>query len=409
VCLEEASARARAAAGADDAALADLTEGLAAARAAGDRRLEMLALRYLGGDFSATRGLPAATSYLESGLRIAISLGDRASEADLLARLAVLAENRLRLDAAVEYGRRAVAAGRASADERALAVGLDGLKGACLNVGDAQGLMVVLAELKPLLRRLGDLTRLQWAEFESAFPFIASADWDQAVAAMQTAIEVNRRGGHPSHAGVYTMYLGWLARLRGHDDEALTLGRQAVELTEQHEHLWVEASGCAMLGTTLLLTGDHAGAIELLERGLAVAEAGGAEANLLRCAAPLAEATGSPAILADADRLLEQASIPAGGAWVYGEDACLSLARAWLGRGNPERAQTVLAPLLAVAERVPWIATLAATLVVDGRALLLMGKDDQARAYLLRAEQLAGEHGLPHVLHEARLALPTLR
>jgi DNA-binding SARP family transcriptional activator len=402
-------ARARDAAGANDAALADLAEGLATARAAGDRRLEMLALRYLGGDFSATRGLPTATSYLETGLRIAMSLGDRASEADLLARLAVLAELRLRLDAALEYGRRAVAAGRASADERALAAGLDGLKGACLNVGDAQGLTAVLAELKPLLRRLGDLTRLQWAEFESAFLFIASADWDKAIATIETAIEVNRRGGHPSHAAVYTMHLGWLARLRGHDDEALTLGRQAVELTEQHKHLWVEAGGCAMLGTTLLLTGDRAGAIELLERGLAAAQAGGGEANLLRCAAPLAEATGSAAVLADADRLLEQASIPADGAWVFGEDAYLSLARAWLGRGDPERARAVLAPLLAVAERVPWTATLAATLTVDGRALLAMGEDDQALAHLLQAEQLAREHGLPHVLHEARSAQRTLR
>jgi DNA-binding SARP family transcriptional activator len=397
-------ARAREVAGANDAALADLTEGLAAARAVGDRRLEMLALRYLGGDFSAARALPAARSYLETGLRIAMSLGDRASEADLLSRLAIIAGFRLRLDAALEYGRRAVTAGRASADEQALAAGLDGLKTACLHVGDAQGLAAVLAELKPLLRRQGDLTLLQWAEFESAFVFIAAADWDQAAAAMQTAIEVNRRSGYPSWAAGYPMYLGWLARLRGRDDEALALGRQAVKLTERHEHLWEEAAGCAVLGTTLLLTGDPAGAIELLERGLAAAEAGGAEANLLRCAAPLAEATGSPAVLADADRLLEQASIPAGGAWVYGEDAYLSLARAWLGHRNPERARTVLAPLLAVAERVPWIATLAATLAVDGRALLRMSADGQGRAHLLRAEQLAREHGLPHVLHEARSA-----
>ena len=402
-------ARARAAAGADDAALADLTEGLASARAAGDRRLEMLVLRYLGGDFSASRGLPVATSNLETGLRIAMSLGDRASEADLLARLAVIAVVRLRLDAALEYGRRAVAAGRASADEKALAAGLDGLKGACLHVGDVVGLAAVLAELTPLLRRLGDLTRLQWTEFESAFVFIAAADWDQAVATVQTAIEVNRRGGHPSWAAVYTMYLGWLARLRGRDDEALMLGRQALDLTEQHKHLWVEAAGCAMLGTTLLATGDRSGAIELLERGLVVGKAGGAESHLLRCAAPLAEATGSPAILADADRLLVQASIPADGAWVLGEDAYLSLARAWLEHGNPERARVVLAPLLTVAERVPWTPTLAATLAVDGRALLLMGADDQARSHLLRAEQLAREHGLPHVLHEARSAQRTLR
>jgi len=402
-------ARARQAAGANDAALVDLAEGLAAARAAGDRRLEMLALRQLGGDFPATRDLPTATSYVETGLRLALSLGDRASEADLLARLAIIAVWRLRLDAALEYGRRAVAAGRASGDEHALAAGLDGLKIACLNVGDAQGLAAVLAELKPLLRRQGDLYRLQWAEFESAFPFIASADWDNATAAMKTAIEVNRRGGYPSYAAWYTMYLGWLARLRGRDEEALALGRQALEMTERHEHLWGEATACALLGTTLQLSGDRTRAVDLFERGLATAETGGAEANLLRCAAPLAAATGSPDVLAYADRLLEQASIPADGAWLFGDDACASLARAWLGRGEPQRTRAILAPLIAVAERVPWKATLADALAVDGQALIRLGDSDKARAQLLRAENLAREHGLPHVLHEAMSARPALK
>jgi len=402
-------ARAKETVGASEAALADLREGLADACAVGDRRLEMLALRYLGGDFAAARDLPAATSYVETGLRIAQSLGDRASEADLLARLTIIAGFRLRLDAALDYGRRAAAAGRAAADDRALATGLDGLKIACLNVGDARGLAAVLDELKPLLRRLNDLVRLQWAEFESAFLFIASADWDQAIAAMQTAIQINRRGGYPTYASWYTMHLGWVARLRGRDEEALRLGRDALEAVGRHEHLWGEAGACALLGTTVLLTGDRTEAIELFERGLAAAQTGGGEASLLRCAAPLALATGSPVVLADADRLLEQASIPADGAWLFGDEACLALARAWLGRGEPERARAILAPLLAVADRVPWLATLAATLALDGLALIRLGQDQQARVQLRRAEHLAREHGLPHVLREARSSQRALR
>jgi tetratricopeptide (TPR) repeat protein len=164
-----------------------------------------------------------------------------------------------------------------------------------------------------------------------------------------------------------------------------------------------------MLGTTVLLTGDRTGAIKLFERGLAAAQTGGGEANLLRCAAPLALAAGSPAVLADADRLLEQASIPADGAWLFGDEACLALARAWLGRGEPERARAILAPLLAVADRVPWLATLAATLAVDGLALIRLGQDQRARAQLRRAEHLAREHGLPHVLREARSSQRALR
>ena len=336
-----------------------------------------------------------------------MSLGDRASEADLLARLAIMAGFRLRLDAALDYGRRATAAGRASADERALATGLDGLKIACLNVGDARGLAAVLDELKPLLRRLNDLVRLQWAEFESAFLFVASADWDQAAAAMQTAIEINRRGGYPHYASWYTAHLGWLARLRGRDDEALMLGRHALEQLGRHEHLWGEIAACATLGTTVLLTGDRTGAIDLFERGLAAAQTGGGEANLLRCAAPLALATGSPAVLAEADRLLEQASIPADGAWLFGDEACLALAGAWLGHGEPERARAILAPLLALADRVPWLATLAATLAVGRpRPASASGQGHQARGQLIGGPSAwPVSTGCPHVLREARSGL----
>ena len=69
----------------------------------------------------------------------------------------------------------------------------------------------------------------------------------------------------------------------------------------------------------------------------------------------------------------------------------------------------MLAPLLAVARRVPWIATLAAALAVDGRALVKLGDRETAASELRQAAQLAREHGLPHVLREARSARRGLR
>jgi tetratricopeptide (TPR) repeat protein len=89
---------------------------------------------------------------------------------------------------------------------------------------------------------------------------------------------------------------------------------------------------------------------------------------------------------------------------MLGYEAYLSLAQAWLGQGEPERARAVLAPLLAVAEREPWIPALAAALATDGRALIRLGHRDQARAELERAAGLAGRYGLAHVLREAREA-----
>jgi hypothetical protein len=69
----------------------------------------------------------------------------------------------------------------------------------------------------------------------------------------------------------------------------------------------------------------------------------------------------------------------------------------------------VLAPLLSVAEREPWIPALAAALAVDGRVLARLGQGEQAVAELEHAARLAGEHGLPHVLRDARAARELLR
>jgi DNA-binding SARP family transcriptional activator/tetratricopeptide (TPR) repeat protein len=402
--------RAYEAADAAAAAFADLTRGAADARAAGDRRLEMLALRELGGDVPVSQGLPISycASHLESGLRIATSLGDRASEAQMLSRLAIIAANRLRLDAALDYGLRAVAAGRAAADDQALAAGLDGLKLVYLSLGDTCGLAGVIAELDPLLRRLGDLFRLQWAGFEGGFLFVAAADLDQAAAAAQTAVELNRQAGYSRHAAWFVAHLGWFARLRGREQEAMALGRRAVALTEQHEHTWWQSSAQAMLGGTLLAAGDRDGAIGLFEHAMAAAQHAGMEAYLLRSAAPLAAATGSPTVLGQAAGLLENAAMPPGGAWVLGYEAYLSVAQAWLGHDDPERARAALAPLLATAEREPWTVALAEALVVDGRALARLGERGQARSHLERAARLAAEHGLPYVRRDARSALRLL-
>ena len=65
--------------------------------------------------------------------------------------------------------------------------------------------------------------------------------------------------------------------------------------------------------------------------------------------------------------------------------------------------------MLAVADREPWTAALAAALATDGRALIRLGRREQARAELDRAARLAGEHGLPHVLTDARAARRLLR
>jgi DNA-binding SARP family transcriptional activator/tetratricopeptide (TPR) repeat protein len=402
--------RAHHAAGEDAAALADFTAGADRARAARDRRQEMHAMRELGVDVPVAMGLSIAycESHLTAALRIAESLGDRASQAELLGRLAIVATNRLQLDVALDLGIRAVTAARAAADERALATGLDGLKIAYLCLGDAARFGEVLAELEPLVRRHGDLFRTQWAEFESAFLPFAAADWDEAEARIQAAILTNRRSGYPACVAWYTAHLSLLARLRGRYADAISIGRRALAIADQQGRSWWIAAAAATLGSALVLTGAQEEATGLLQRGLARAQRDGAEAYLLRCLAPLATVTGSLELLTEADGLLAQAASQVG-AWIPGYEAYLWVARAWLQRGEADRARSVIAPLLAVAQRAPWTPVLAETLTVDGKALAALGRPAEAGTALRQAAQLAAEHQMPQVRADAAAALRTLR
>jgi DNA-binding SARP family transcriptional activator/tetratricopeptide (TPR) repeat protein len=394
--------RAQETVGEQPAAFADLSEAVAGARAAGDSRLEMLVLRELGGDVPAALGQPV-TGYvanLERGLRIAESAGDRAAQASFLSRLAVLAVNQLRYDRALDYALRAMDVARATGDDQALAAGLDGLKTVRAGLGDVPGLRGVLDELGPVLRRSGDLYLLVWAEFESAYPFVAAADWAAAEKAIRAAVQLNDRTGYRHWASWYVAHLGWLARLRGRDEEALEHGRQAVDMSQRYPHEWLQAGTRAMLGSTLLAVGDRQAAVQVLEAGLEAASYAGMPAYLLHCLAPLAAATGSQEVLDQATAALDAATFPKGGAWVLGDESYLSIARAWLSKGEPDRARAVLAPLLAVVADVPWLPAYAAALAVDGQALRLLGQGEQARAAFGAARDIATRHGLPHVLRE---------
>ena len=340
----------------------DLRSAAQAAREAGDRRLEMAVLRQLGGDVPIALGIPPAecVTYLRGGLRRAATLGDRVAEADLRGRLAVLATNDLRFGEALDQGRRAVAVARETGGDRALLVGLDGLKTAYAYAGMVDELAGVVDELEPLARRLQDRGLLQWAVFEGSFPAVAAGRWDEARARIAEAIAVTEHSGYGGHDVWFHAHLGWVARLEGDLDEALHIGRRAVARSGEAGHRWWTPTACSLLAATLLergSTGDVAEARTVAGRGLALAGRDGAAACRVRCLAPLAEIAaghGDDTPLVEADSLLAGVTAPPAAAWVLGADAYVSVARAWIARDRPARARRTLAPLLAAARAHGW-------------------------------------------------------
>jgi len=378
-------------------AVRDITAAIAAARGAGDLRMEMKGLIALGGDASVALGqpVPHAIATVERGLSLATALSDRAAEARLRARLAVIAVNGLRFADAISQGGLAVRVARTSGNERALAAAFDGYKSAVAYVGEIDALVPVLEELEPMLRRQGDLLRLHWTIFESAFPALAAGDWPAALARLEESQVIGRRIGSMAHASWHLAIAGGVARLQGRLSDALATGREAVAATEAAPHTWSIAVAGAELGTTLLEAGARDEAIALLERTMSTVDQDGAEASRLRCLAPLAEATGSRDLLDRATALLEGITAPAGQARVTADGCYLAIARAWLTRGDPARARAVLAPLLTAAARIPWVAPLAAASLTDAQAALAQDRPAEAAPLLRRAADLANRHGLP--------------
>jgi hypothetical protein len=338
------------------AAQADYTAARDDAGRAGDRRLLMTALRELAGDVPVALGRPPADCepILAQAQRLASELGDRRMEADLLDRLVVLRCSGLDFAGARELAARSLAAGRATGEPAALAYGLDAIKTSCAYLGLVGELAPVVAELEPLFRRLGDLWMLQWTVFESAFVPLAAGDDGAALERIEATREICRRSEYLAHEPFFLAHAAWVHRLAGRLDAALGEGSRAVELAQAHRHTWWSTTAASLHAGTLLAAGDPRAAAEVLRPAARVAAVPGAEAYLLRCLAPLAEATGDPAVLAEADALFGRLRCPEGTAWLLGADAYLSLARAWDAAGGAERAGQIRGALRTAASAAGW-------------------------------------------------------
>jgi DNA-binding SARP family transcriptional activator/tetratricopeptide (TPR) repeat protein len=392
-------------------ALGDFRSGLVTARQARDRRHEMLLLRELGGHTPTAYGEPIARciGHLHDGLTIAESLGDRAAEAAILGRLAVLATNRLRFDEALGLARRAVVAGRASRDQRAVAHGLDALKNVYAYLGEPGPLARVIDELRPLLSPLGDLEYLPWVVFEGAVPAIAAAQWADAERRIGEAVALSRHEDLVSYSCCwFVAHLGWTARLQGRLDDAVEHGRAAVDLVPDAGPSWFGPAARTLLAATLLERGERVAAAAQLEDALRLAGPDGAESYRLRCLGPLAEVTGDAGVLAEADALLAAITAPHAGAWILGADAYLSVARAWLDHGEPVRARAAVGPLLAAAGRLRWEPVLVTAGLVDATASVAIG-EWSAPGALASVASRADRLGMPRAAAAARDVAARLR
>ena len=245
--------------------------------------------------------------------------------------------------------------------------------------------------------------------YESSFAALAAADWDAAERRIREAVDINHRAGPALHDSWFLAELGAVARRRGRYEQAVRLGREALAVARRSPHRWFGPVAAAHLGTTLIELRKTAAAADVLTNARTEAYRDGAEANLLRCLAPLAQATGSIKILAEADALLEGDQHPArlGVAARLGR---VPVARSCLVGPTPPRPGQAdpRAVLIDAARRNHWTPPLVEAGVVEAAAMAALG-EPTARHALGEASALASRHGMPGVERTARALLKSLR
>jgi DNA-binding SARP family transcriptional activator len=399
-------------------ALEDGEAAVAGARAAGDAHGEIEALNHCGliRRFDDVEG---AIACHEAALRVAQGAGDAHAEVATLARLSTVYAKQLRLDEAVQLGDRALQIARNGHDD-VIAIALDAVKLAALQVGDLRTLDETTARLLELHDQAGQAWELYWLDdwvlLERAFLHIATARWDDALAAVGEAMSANRRLRNRIAEPVFLDALCWIERSRGDHESAIAHGREAVELARLLETVETSAWTNATLGWALLEAGDAGSAHDHLKRGMTDARTVGARAQELRCTALLAWASWElddrerSLDLADrAEELVATISAPAGQTFLLGAHAALAVARVRLSLGAPERGLALVAPVLAAARDAGWVETIAYASLLDGSCRVALGHGEAGAAVIAESLELANAAGLRWVEREAQTKLDEVR
>jgi class 3 adenylate cyclase len=392
-------------------AAADFLAVLEASRQAGDRATEMEALNGLG--FTLLRSdLSAAAERHQAALEIARELSDTAAETEALDRLAVISCRMLRFDRALELGERSLELARDASDEILAGRAMDSIKLAFWQLGDLARLEELTGRLVRLWRERGDLWYLQFTLLESAFVSIGQARWDDAAARLADADAINRRTRDPTAEVLILDALCWLHRSQGSYEESLSAGRRAA--ASSAEGPWVGWTA-ATLGSALLELRQAAGAVEVLEQGVAFSERIGARHDLVRCLGQLAWARlllggqdEARTLAARGHELLDEVTVPDGNAFVFGFQAYAAVARVLAATGAAREGEGLLRPVLAAAERSGWREAVATIELVLGLCLEARGEAERAAESLARAASGAHEHGIPAAGWEAHAGLARL-
>ena len=388
-----------------------LAEALSGAVATGDLDVEWKARRELGFWLGYVRGRHReALACFEAAARGAEQLGDVGGQVGALSRVSLLLAGELDLLGSLRYADRALQLAQDTGDENALGSALDARKLSAIFLGELRVVEELAPRLEASLRRRDELWMLQFVLAETAVAAAAAGRWTDAETRLAAAEEVNQRCGDRLCLPYITSTRAAIECSHGDYGSALASGRAAVAAAQSGG--WWEPWARTDLGTTLLELHDLPAAIAQLDAAVATSTLA---AQQVRSLAHLASAHWRAGAreramteLHRAEALLVTVTAPPGQTYLFGADAALACAEVRLARGETERAEALLAPIVTAAEAGGWREPLARGLLLTGRCRQAAADAPRARMLAERALDVARDTVLPGVTWQAHAVLAGL-
>ncbi|MDX1520119.1 MAG: tetratricopeptide repeat protein, partial [Anaerolineae bacterium] len=385
-----------------DHAKADYEAALQAAQAAKDEQTAWQALLDLG-LLWASRDYERTGDYCRQALELARVMEDPAAIGHSLNRLGNWLMNSGRSFEALDYHREALGLFEALDDRAGIAGTLDLLAMTSNQSGDVEGAVTYWQQAIPILRDLNDRQTLASS---LANVVMYTLNLQQAHEAVELARDIGWRSGEAYALGTLSQTLFALGRY----GEALTIRTKSLEIAQAIEHPQWMASSHIFLGQQYFELLALAKAQEHLEQGLALAQQIGSTFFVWLGSGGLASVYILQGQLEAAESLLAelpQEWIPTI-FWVRLAQVELALARQDANR----MLQLLDVPLtmLPASEKAIGVVSFAhgPALILQGQALKLQGRFDEAEEVLHRARNLYTRHGIAQSLWKIHLALGKL-
>ena len=246
-------------------------EGVALARAAGDRRTECEILAHWGEVVDNRGDSERSERLLQEGLAIARELGDTARTGVLLRILGETASSQGRRVEGEDLYHQALAASRGAGDIENVCACLQDLAANASVRGDGSAAVAYLAEGLDLARSIGHRQRTSGLLLNLGLIELLDGRYDEAERSLEESLALGRALANPIRTSSALQNLGMLARLRGEAARAEAHFSESLALAREVGLLWLQSETLSEWGELALQRGESARAETMFREALEIA------------------------------------------------------------------------------------------------------------------------------------------